>query len=172
MSDKEETLMVAGDTNKVAMAAFAGLWLASIGGLAALTHPGSGQSNAAAHPTMLPATDVTHERSPVPTSEEGHVDFIVRFGDIPEVEHCLNTFRQDPEEARSVFENWASQHPILSNFRLKKTNYSGELVLTWQGDGTPPSRQDIMDIREHLQAMPDVKYADPDFGAMTQGAAE
>ncbi|MEL7129270.1 MAG: hypothetical protein AAGK23_06965 [Pseudomonadota bacterium] len=106
----------------------------------------------------------------VTENTEGGVDFIVRFSDIPEINHCLRTFRTDPENARTTFKDWARAHPDFADFSLKKANYSGELVLTWDPMGEDLERQDIVEKQEDLQAMDTVKYADPDFTATVHGA--
>ncbi|MEM8636603.1 MAG: hypothetical protein AAGF33_16670 [Pseudomonadota bacterium] len=151
-----------------ALISIAATAMAGISGIALLSTPDSDGSPEAT-PALLPASEQQMQRPPVPRNEAGEVDFIVRFDDVPEIEECLATFRQDPEHARSVFREWADEHPALSSFRLKKTNYSGELVLTWSGDGPPPPRAILMELRDRLQSMPFVKYADPDFSTQIEG---
>lgn len=146
--------------------------VAAVSGITAFTWSGSGSEAPSAQPTYMPAAERRMERPPIPQNKPGEVDFIVRFEDVPAIKECLDTFRSDPDHARSVFEAFAKDYPGLAGFRLKKTNYSGELVLTWTGDGERPGREQIMSVRERLQSMSAVKYADPDFSTQIEGNTE
>ncbi|MEO0882750.1 MAG: hypothetical protein AAFY34_08430 [Pseudomonadota bacterium] len=152
--------------NRISILGLAALGVAGVSSVTLMLP--SDQDLIDAQPARLPASEHQMERPPIPATSRGDVDFIVRFDDVPEIEECLATFRQDPSHARSVFRNWASKYPALSGFRLKKTNYSGELVLTWSGSGDLPSRTQIMDIKEQLQAMSAVRYADPDYSTQIE----
>ncbi|MEO1407713.1 MAG: hypothetical protein AAFV54_14675 [Pseudomonadota bacterium] len=147
---------------------------AAIAGISGTTYLATNSDDVStdARPALMPASETQMQRPPVPRTGAGEVDFIVRFDDVPEIEECLDTFRQNPEHARSVFREWARNHPELSGFRLKKTNYSGELVLTWDGDGGRPGRDMVMSVRDKLQSAPMIKYADPDFSTQIEGDIE
>ncbi|MEL6323587.1 MAG: hypothetical protein AAFQ84_05090 [Pseudomonadota bacterium] len=121
-----------------------------------------------AQTTTLPATDVTIEEQTVVMDERGYIDFIIRFDDTPPIEACRKAFRENRSEGRRVFREWASKHPQLAGLRLKKASYSGEFVVTWTGGGTNPSRDDIMAMRERIQSLGLVRYADPDFTARVE----
>lgn len=149
-----------------------GLWIAGFGAVAHFTSP-----HPAANPVYLPAsvetegTDQSGARAPVGT--ENSVDFIVLFKDVEAVDTCLRIFKEDPDSARAVFENWASEHATLSGMTLKKTSYAGELILSWSiEDGNRPNRADIVTKQRDLQAMPEVKYADPDYTAHAGGTTQ
>ncbi|MEM9669376.1 MAG: hypothetical protein AAF950_10665 [Pseudomonadota bacterium] len=169
--DTSQTEADAGSTwqNRRVMGISAAAIAAGIAGITFYTAGGDRSAQSIAQPTWLPASDQQLHKPPIPKTEQGEVDFIVRFQESPAIEECLSTFRKDPEHARAVFQNWAKDYPALKGFRLKKTNYSGELVLTWAGDGEAPERGVIMDIRKKLQSMSSVRYADPDFSSRIEG---
>lgn len=156
------------------LAGIVGAGLLVMGGLAVTSLPGErakpvslpGQTDAEAMPAVL--TQQTGGAG-IAASEDGGVDFIVRFEKLPELEACQAAWRNDPEAARAMFRDWASAYPELAGLRLKKASYSGELVLTWQGGGSDPTRADIMAARDRIISLPIVRYADPDFTARVEG---
>lgn len=157
--------------SQLGLIGIAGAGIAVMGGLALSALPGekaapasfSGQTEA------IPAVAGQGGTAPIAVTEAGGVDFIVRFEKLPEIEACQAAWRSDPEQARAMFLDWSSAYPELSGLRLKKASYSGELVLTWTGGGSDPSRADIMAARDRIVSLPIVRYADPDFTARVEG---
>ncbi len=170
MTDDKNPVTGAGVTdsvepNRTKLFGLAGAWLAGFGALAIATAP-----DHEAAPIYLPATLETASaeltrNTETPAIEQG-VDFIVRFHPVEEVELCLSMFKDDPEGARRVFNDWASHYPTLAGMNVKKTSYAGELILSWSTEtGAYPNRADIIEKQKELQAMELVKYADPDYTA-------
>ena len=144
-------------------------WIASLGGLALLTAP-----DPTASPVYLPAsvelTQAPQARNIAPATVSNSVNFIVRFKDVQEIETCLELFKEDPDGARNLFLGWSGKHAALDGMQLAETSYSGEMILSWAtGDGHRPNRADIIAKQKELQAMPMVKYADPDYTAQIGG---
>lgn len=154
---KDSGEMPSGETsNRTGLYAFSGGWVAVFGALALFGAPSQ-----QAAPVYLPAS---LETASAPVAES--VDFIVRFDDIEDIQTCLDTFKSTPDSARETFTNWASAYESLDGMELKKTSYAGELILSWSVEGNQrPSRADIIAKQQELLAMPEVKYADPDYTA-------
>ncbi|MEO9971947.1 MAG: hypothetical protein ABJG15_19280 [Hyphomonadaceae bacterium] len=155
--------MPAGEASgRTGLYVFSGGWVAAFGALALFAAP-----NQQAAPIYLPASLETASPIQSPTAPAAEsVDFIVRFNDIEDIQTCLDTFKNTPESARDTFTNWASDYESLDGMELKKTSYAGELILSWSVEGNQrPSRADIITKQQELLAMPEVKYADPDYTA-------
>jgi len=165
IAEPSSTVSASGvEPSRIKLLGLAGAWLAGFGALTMTTVP-----DHQAVPIYLPATLETAAEptlsTQMPAAEQG-VDFIVRFHPVDEVELCLNMFKDDPEGARTVFNDWASDYSTLAGMDLKKTSYAGELILSWSTQtGDYPNRADIIEKQKELQAMDVVKYADPDYTA-------
>jgi len=140
-------------------------WLLGLGAIAMGTAPSHDTNSVYLPATVETARNVlAHDADTVP--DETSVDFIVRFHADDDVDACLEKFKTDPEGARIDFEGWASNHAELDGMKLKKTSYAGEMILSWTTEGgNRPNRADIITKQQALQAMPAVKYADPDYTA-------
>lgn len=165
-NNQAETAGISDARTPTSVVLFSGAWTAAFGALALFTAP-----TQYAEPVYLPATLETagtaaeQEARPA-TPIDQSVDFIVRFDDVAEVQTCLDTFRTEPADARSTFSQWAGGYETLKGMKLKKTSYAGELILSWSTeDGSRPNRADIIAKQQALLAMPEVKYADPDYTA-------
>lgn len=151
--------------NRNGLIALSASWLLGFGALALFAAP-SPQADAVFMPATLETTDAPQSIAASTPAAQSSVDFIVRFDDVEEVDTCLDIFKDTPDEARTIFTNWARDHATLAGMKLKKTSYAGELILSWSTeDGHRPNRADIIAKQRELQAMPLVKYADPDYTA-------
>ena len=155
---------------RTALMLVSGLFVAGLGALAYSTAPSHSAASTSMPAVYLPASAATEDpeqsRDSMPVSVNNSVDFIVRFKDVEEVVTCLDMFKEDPEGAREIFAGWAGRHDTLSGMTLKRTSYAGEVILSWSTeDGHRPNRADIITKQQDLQAMPVVKYADPDYTA-------
>ena len=155
---------------RTALMLVSGLFVAGLGALAYSTAPSHTAASTSMPAVYLPASAETEARDTAQDTTlmaiNNSVDFIVRFKDVDEVVTCLDMFKEDPEGAREIFAGWADGHETLSGMTLKRTSYAGEVILSWSTeDGHRPNRADIMTKQQDLQAMPFVKYADPDYTA-------
>jgi len=107
-----------------------------------------------------------------PAIEGQTVDFIVRFeNDDPGIEACRETFHKDKAASRKMFSDWAADYEPLQGMHLKKAAYSGEMILTWDtGSQTPAQSSEIAAKLAQITAMPNVRYADPDYTVQAEGA--
>lgn len=153
----------------------AAAWLGALGAIAFTTLPStakhmSGVENAM--PAMaLSEVGAPHRADLTLMQDHQVVDFIVRFqNDIPELDTCARTFRQDKAAAQSIFAKWAAQHDALEGISLKTVNYSGEMILSWDtGLQRPLLKTEVETRLAQIKAMPSVKYVDPDYTAQAEG---
>lgn len=160
----------------------AAAWLGALGAIAFTTLPSTAKHMSGVETAMpvtaaaIPANAISEVGAPhhdTLTLIRDHqvVDFIVRFqNDIPELDTCARTFRQDKAAAQSIFAKWAAQHDALEDMSLKTANYSGEMILSWDtGVQRPLLKTEIETRLAQIRAMPSVKYVDPDYTAQAEG---
>lgn len=141
------------------------------------TEPATPQTSAEEDTLLAMPASMTTEReenADLRIADAETVDFIVRFkDDIDAIETCLSMPRDQIEETRKIFSDWAAADPAMSGMVLKKISYSDEFILTWNsGIHRPLLRTEMTQKLEALKAMPGVKYADPDYTAQPRGHAK
>jgi len=95
----------------------------------------------------------------------GKAAFLVRFNKGIAIEESLATFRKDKDASRKAFADWAKRHPELDGMRLERVNYSGEVILAYDGSKDADPVSNAKQIAERLRGFEAVLYADPDYTA-------